>query len=652
MAVAAGVATVLGCLLAFWLPGTAVLRAARFGWLASLGLAPAVGAGALGIASTLCAAWGVRWGLGPAAVATGVLVAVVIVTGRVRRRPQPAGAGASVAPVRPVGSARDVAAGHGRLVLVLAVAAAVTALLLPVVIGMDGPGRAQNAWDALFHLLAVQTARADGVVSPHLLSVLSAPEGASGFYPHAWHAVASMVPTWAGTSATANISAFVPTAAAAVLGTASLARAVFPDRPDVTPVAAVLTASGLAGPLAVALQPGLIPNAFGLSLVPGVLALVVVSARAGRPDLSGLVCLAVAVCGTALSHPGAVLGLLVLSVPWAVGWLRRTVPAAHPRLRVPLVTVAVAVVVAGAALIASHPAARVVTALRADASVEPLALLGRLVTGDLGQWPSHPVVPTLLGALAAAALVRRRRLALPAAAVIATALYAAASSDRLAALTGLWYGEPRRLGPLVGLLVAVLAAYGVSELARVVRSHPGPLGSSALARGLPALLCAVCFVPGVVSLAGLADDTFSPATPVEPSPFDRVPYLVEGEDELLGRLAVSLDEDALLLGSSFSGSGHLHALYGQRVIQPYHTTTLPEQASYVSEHLGALTTDPTVCEAVRELGAAYVYVDPYPLHSTYWTTVYPASFTEHAPPGVDVVDRAGDVTVYSLASCF
>ena len=633
--------TLVLCVGIFWVPGLVVGHASGLRGARLVAIAPAVGAGVLGAASILCGVASLGWTVLHAAVATAATASALVV---LRRRD----AGPPVAS-RPMLS-------RGVLVLGGAVGIGVLGQVVPVVIAMGRPDRVLNAWDALFHLSAVQAARAEGLVTPMSLSELAAPgEARVNFYPHAWHAVTALVPQWSGPVVVVNVAAIVPVVVATVVGVVALARVLFPDAPEVAPVAAVLTASGLAVPLAIALQPGLIPNAFALSLVPGVLACVI---DARRAQTSARAALGLAALGVTFAHPNAGLALLVLSMPWVLpvlapvvlqltkGWRGRGVLA-----------IALAVVLAVLVLVLASPTARVVADIHQKPPQGAGELAARLATGNLGEWTSYAIVPTLLAALGAVVAFRKRRgRALVVAVLVAVALYASAASpfDAVSRLTGLWYTETRRIAPLVGMLVVLLAAFGTVWLARTAATKaklPAQMSEVGARRTLGILVLAFAVGLAPATLRALADDSFSQAVPEEPQAFDRVPYLSEAEEDMIRSLGGTLDPDALLLGSSFSGAGHLAALTGQRVNQPYHSTSLGPREVYVSEHLADLGVDSRVCENVRALGARAVYVDPHALHSTYWREAVPADFATAPRHGV-VLASAGDVAIYSLDACY
>lgn len=649
----------LACLAVFWLPGWLILTAARVRGLLALALAPAVGAGVLGLSSWLCLPAGVAWGPVPAALGTALFAgtAHLLYQERRRRDREPSRQGG-----RPSLSARrtDSVRSWNRWGLPVALGVAVAAQVVPVAIGMVRPNRVQNAWDALFHLSAIQSALAEGRVDPSWLALLAAPDRTASFYPHAWHAAASLVPQWAGPLVSLNVATVLPCAVATAIGAAALARELFPAIRHLPALTALVTGMGIPVPLSIALQPGLVPNAFALSLVPGALAAVVRLTRSSDARALELWLVAgLAAAGVGLAHPGALIGLSLVALPWvavrAWPWIRSGLRSGWGRARV---LGAAGALLGAVVLVAANPTSRLVASINHKPPQTANELAMRLLTGNLGEWMSYPIVPVFLGVLACVSLARRPGSRRPVVAFVLTvAAYCAAASSFaiLSSLTALWYSEERRVAPLVGVLLAPLAAYGLVVVTRAAVRHVtvppriGETGAHVLVAGTVVVLC---LVPGVESTTDLAWDTYTQEVAEDPEPFDRVPYLSPAEEQLLTRLPALVGPDDLVLGSSLSGAGHLAALSGGRVVQPYHTTLLSADALYVSEHLPELGDDPRVCEAVRDLGARYVYVDPHPLHSTYWHSAGYGSFTDPPPAGTEVVDRAGDVVVYSLEQCY
>lgn len=639
-----------GLVLAVTAAGGAVLVAAGPRGRRAASAAPAVGTGVVALAAVAGTAAGTPWGLLPVALVTAACAGAAALAALPGRRARTADAPATTA------RARD------RVLAAAAVTAGSVLLVVPTAVAAGRPDRVQNAWDALFHLAALDLLRAGDAVDVRAVSELAAP-GRDVSYPFAWHAVAALTPRGVDPVTAANVAALVPVVVLGVAGTVALARVLFPARPHVAPVAAVLTAAAVGAPLAIAVQPGLVPYAYGLALVPGTLAWLL---RLGRPTAADLVPAALAAAGICLSHPSALVTLLLIAAPWAVvsavRWQRAAgarTPTGQRRLLV-LVAAGGAVLAApGLAMaLSSTGTAVATTAARTQDPVPAGELARRLLTGDLGQWPVAGVAVVVLAVTGAVVLVRRReQRALVAAAALAVVAYAAAVSPwpAVSSLTAFWYTETRRVAPLVGLAAALLAARGVVAVAGWVRARArrrlAARGATVVAVACGVALVAAGVVPGVRAVHGTAADTFAQDVPDDPSPMTRVPYLTADEERMVARLAGRLGPGDVLLGSSFSGAGHLAVLSGARAVLPYHMTPHGPDVTTVSRRLADLGTDPAVCAAVRRLGATHVYVDPHPLHSTYWTTAYPATFTATPGPAARLVDAGGTASVHSLEAC-
>lgn len=639
-----------------WAPGWLVLRAAGFGTRGILPLAPAVSMGVIGLAAVGSSSIGVRWTFLPLTVAT-ALVATAAAVMR-RRTPRADGVESQRAGRRTANELSDAAGGvtsrRWSGTEVAAAVAGVGLLLVPVARAMERPDRVQNAWDALFHLAGVQAFLRAGVADPSILGRLADPTNGVT-YPFGWHAFAALVPGGLADPLTIiSVAAFVPCSVALVIGTMALTHAVLPEVRWAPHLAALLTGSGVAIPLALALHPGLIPNAYGLSLVPGVLAWLI------RPSVSGRAAalpLLLAAGGIAIVHPGALLGLCLLALPWLVciaacqlkdnGW--RT-PATQYRLIAVGVPLLVALWTLG-----THPTALKVVHIQQESPVPFAELARRLVTGDLGEWPAHPVLVVACAAIGAAAMVRRPGgKTLVAAALIIGVAYccAAAPIEGMASLTRLWFSETRRLAPLVGLTTVPLAALGITVVAQAAgRAARTPGAARIVAGGLGIGGLAVAVLPGPSTTYGLAHLTFDQEIVELPDGSERSPYLTESEEDMLIRLASWLDPDDLVLGSSRSGLGHLAALTGQRVDSPYHSA-IDSTAFWIGARLPSLGIDPQVCEVVRSIGARYAYVDNHPLAWPTWSAPRLASFTSDPPASVPPVDEADSAAFYSLELCY
>ncbi len=656
--------TVVATALVFWLPGAAVLGALGLRGLRLAALAPATGAGLLAVGASVAGPLGVPWVPWTAAALTVLAASLTAAAHRLSRHGVAAAPSGGSAPSRPLDR-------RGRRWLVAVVIGSVAAQLVPVAIGMGRPDRVQNAWDALFHLRAVVEAREAARIDPFWAGRLVDPSGGTLVYPSGWHALAMLVPA-ADPRVTVTICAIVPCVVAYALGVALLAREVSGSR-LATILAPLMTAAGVAGPLPIALQPGLIPNAFALALVPAVVSVAVRTWRvqaarsvSNRPSRMGdVVAAGAGLLGITLVHPGAAAGAVVLASPWVAvvgvraartGWRQ----GRHAPVGLTVVVASMAVVGALAAL--SVSTAPLVVGAADNGPPVPLAVvLRRIVTGDLAEYPVYPILPMIF-ALGCCWVAWRRRargtsdhlLMLAAALVVVVYVAAASGGAAGSAVTIVWYSEARRIAPLVGVCLSVLSASGLALGAHLAAGRvtlPQGWSHARAAAVLTVGVIALALVPGLSAAYRLADDTFSQDVPARPRPDDRLPYLTVDEEHLIDRLANTLDPSELLLGSSLAGPGHLAALTGQRVVQTYHTEQLERSSIYVSTYLGRLADDPRVCEAVRTLDARYVWVDPYPLHPRYSRFAPSDDFTRY-PTELAPIDSAGTTAVYDLSGCY
>jgi len=644
-----------GLVLAVLGSGTAVLLAAGARLRDAASAAPAVGTGVVALTAVAAGGLGLPWGVLPVVVGTvACAAAAAVLAGRVRRR------GPVTAPPVAEPSPAPVAPRTARLTTAAAVLVGSLLSLVPLAVAMGRPDRVQNAWDALFHLAAVDLLRTGATVDLRAVSDLASPVDPVT-YPYAWHVVAALAPGGVDPLTAVNVAALVPVVVFGVGGMAALGRSLFPTTPHVGPVTAVLSAAALGAPLAIAIQPGLIPNAYGLALVPGVLAWIV---RSERVTTAALVPAALAVAGIGLSHPGALLGLALLAAPWvaarAARWLLEPgIRSETGQRRLLVLSGAVLCAVLAVVLVVGSGTGAAVGGTRVKDPLTAGEVARRLLTGDLGEWPAQPLVVVALAVVGTVVLVvRRQQPTLLAATLLTVAAYVSAASPwpHVSSWTALWYTETRRIAPLVGLTATVVAAYGLVAVARWVRDGarrrlPGAV-PHVLATSCAVALIAVCVVTGVRATHGVASDAFSQDVVEDAPPLSRTPYLTVGEEEMVARLGDVLGPEDLVLGSSFSGAGHLAVLAGTRAVVPYHMTPLGDDAALVDARAGDLGRDPAVCAAVRRIGATHLYVDPHPLHSTYWTREHATGFTTPPGPATRLVDRGGSASLHSLDGCY
>ena len=647
MSIAIALAQMAAAVAVFWLPGLALLWAigAR-GKLRAVALAPAVTVG-LFAACSMAASWaGVRWTLLLATGCVAVIAGVAATLRRWRSR------GDEVRPIQLRGAIRA-------NWLLVVVAAVVVLLQLGVVLqALFVRDRLPNTWDSTFHFNALQYVRLVGVVDPVTFGSLVDSTGGTALYPSGWHAVAGLVPVWLGTTTAMAAVSYVPVAIAWTLGLATLAREAVPRKGVAVPaLAAGMALCGLATPLWVTLRYGMMPNAMGIALIPGTAAVFVAAVRERNPSRrrATWAALALAGFGVGACHPGALAGLVLVVLPWCgsavVAWWR----GAHPRWRVVGATSLVAFLAALAAFVARDGLVSIVRKSASEGGPMRLvtAVTG-LVTGQTAQSLTYALIPVLLALVAMGIRLRRHEDLRPVVAwalIAAVYLLAVTSVGWADALTGLFYGEGRRIGPVLAVWTSVLAAEGLARLSSAVVGRvevPARLGATGSTALLAGVVLVVCAVPSLVTWRGVAATVYT--TDISPTRDDQTPnpYFTVGELAMAHRLPQELPAGSRVLGSGFSGVSHLYGLVGIDVLPFYLRPPADLQAAVA--HFADLESDPTICATLRAHGVTHIYVDPFLAKGL----TYPyerVAFSELPAAGLKLVDTGGTAAVYQVTAC-
>ena len=189
------------------------------------------------------------------------------------------------------------------------------------------------------------------------------------------------------------------------------------------------------------------------------------------------------------------------------------------------------------------------------------------------------------------------------AAVVLTLLAAGPEDNPLRVLAGFWYTQASRLNQLVLIPAIMLAAGGGAWLAsRVARKVGVPVQVGA----------AVLVVLVVVLTSGLR---WTSQVQVMASTYTTYPIawgtMLEPEEiEMIDRAGEVLPEDAVVLGEPVAGSPYLLHRAGVQVVFPQ-LSPIPDspERRILEQRFDQWRTDPSVCEAVRELGVTHVYAD-------------------------------------------
>ncbi len=644
-----GVAQALLAVALFWLPGITLLVAAGFsGWLRISAVAPAATTAVFALGSMAAAKVGVRWNL-PVAV---VLTAVVAVTvWLLRRRFRPAQDAAGARPDHPPAALR------AQWALASLIGASVLLQLAPVRRAILARTQIPNATDPLFHLTALQYVREFGVADPVTMGSLVDQAGGTAFYPAAWHAVAALVPVLLDATSVMAASSYVVVALAWTAGLAALTREVAtPTVPHAPALAAVMATSGLAAPVAMALQPGILPNAVAIAIVPGVAAVTISALRGPAHGTRGRTWAVVALCsfGLAACHPNGLVGLALATLPWVWSAVRRWWSGASRRARNGALG-SLAVIAVGAWIFVTRNG--LVGAVRSLRSEDPHsvgdALVGLLV-GRTAESFTYALVPMALAIGGAVWRVRRRGDVRPVVTWIALGglyMLAATAVSWATPLTGLFYTEGRRVAPFVAIWTVVLAADALARVSTWLVSRvrvPARLGVRGAAALVSAVLLAISAYVPFLTLRSLESKVYTQLLFVPVQPGTLVPFFTPNELLLAARLGTDLPDDAVVFGSGHSGSSHLYGLVGVDVVPFYSSIT--QNLAYAADHIADLGSDPGVCEAFVGEGITHIYVDPYLMKGDFWPNrVVP--FMDLPDEGLRLIDEGGAAKVYEVTGC-
>lgn len=625
-------ASALVVLAAACLPAALVLRILGADRLVVLGLSPALGAAGAGVAAILAARAGVPWSLLPHLALFAVLAGAALVLRRLGLRlPAPATEtdGSPCTPSRSLLGAVPWAPAW------LAGAAAVS--LVPIALAFGTADRVLERWDTLYHLSALRRIRDTGDGSSLHLGALSNTAQRPVPYPAAFHDLASLMPG-APLPVLLNAAACVLAVVPWVVGIAVLARVLFPQHrwgPFAAAAAALLAP---AAPVDEWVHLSPIPNLVGFAMLPGLLASAVLLWRGTTDPVPGTVpptavdgdgarlrprpsrgarpasaVLAAAVVGfgwlgLALLQPNcAVMALLLLAVMTAGTALSRVRHA-------PWLLLVPALLLLPVALLTWTPLAAMVTSFQGGLVVPWWQGVGEIALGLLTVWPM--ALGVVIAALWWPGLVSSwrpgTRWVVVAWAIVAV-LYLDAAIDAVWNLSILFYRGQDRLSLPLTMLGCVLVVPGLAAWGRALgaRLHDG--------RRPTALTGALVIVAAIVAGASVPSRLDHARLNAELEHPGRARFLQADEIAAWERVEPSMDHDAVILASPFSGAAQLGAIHDQPVRFPVAGMSTSAEDRALLAAAGTAASDPASCRALREAGIGYVYQEtrPYQFYPGY-----------------------------------
>lgn len=636
------------------LPGWALALALGRRGLRSVTLAPALSLGLWTLAALVVDRLGLRWGVLPLVVVCAVLAAGVLL---LRRR---------VAPLDDPALADD-ADRWASPTLLAGAAGSVLAVALwsrHLKNVLMSPDAISQTFDNVFHLNVIRFIAETGDPGPWLPRGLDPAASSTIFYPTAWHQLAALAlpATEASVAHASNATLWVVVALFWPLSALELTLALGVRSPGVVASVGVLSASFSAYPFLMMDWGVLYPNLLSYAAIPSLIA--VLGPRLARgPGGGPLVLPAVAgsllLIGVAVAHPnGALLAFALLLPAILLGIVPavRDLRLSEARFRAALWCGAAALTLGLGVLVWNwaRPSNRPWAPLMDTASAVGQALLANPIIGQPA-W--------LIAFLTVAGLVTFRAprhawfLGTTAIAVALWVVSASAPEGRVREfLTGIWYSDSYRLGPVLALVALPFAALALERAAAAV--GPGRAGwlasrgaSIALAVALPLLIVAgtqwSASVTHAVRHTATAYDAADPVCVAG----DVTCLLTQDERALLEELPRLTPPDAVILAEPLNGSTLAYALADRRVLRPYIGLQPTPEEDFLLGHLStAPADDPQLCQALTATGVTHVL-------DFGATTVHTGSI-EHpgfqglqGSPVVRVLAQDGQAALYEVTAC-
>ena len=577
-------------------------------------LAPGFSVTVIAVSALLADFAGIPWSVWPVVLGTFLCMVAVWLIFRGWRTTWPSGFRRRSPTAR-----RWPAAWRGVLPVAAAVILAAVAVGSRLIGAFGAPEAFSQTFDNVFHLNAIRYILDTGSGSALTVGAMTG----GGFYPTAWHDVASLTVQLTGLPIPVAVNLVNVCIGALVwpLSCIFLARVVQGPTLAATWVAAVLSAAFGAFPLLMVDFGVLYPNYLGISLLPAALALGLqalgLGAAPGERVSLSLTSLVLMLPGLALAHPSSIMALLALVAPAVLfrWWLslresvrRRGVSFGSVGVHTLVLLVSVfAAVLLWTTVRPPEEAAfwgAVEGPYRAAFEVITSSAIGRpvswavmlLVLAGLVYLVRKPGMWWLLGVYAVAGLLF----------VVAASFQSGRLRDFV---TGIWYNDPPRLAALLPVAILPVAVVGAVELwkwgkTRALRSgRESPSERRRLVlQGVGAGLIAVLLFSTQQGNVAAAQTAAAKMYRVEASS----PLVSSDELALLGRLDNHVPPGAVIIGNPWNGSSLAYALADRKALQPHILGAFPPGAQLLYDRLRDASTDPAVCDAVRELNVGFV----------------------------------------------
>lgn len=623
------------------IPGLLISFVLGFRGMIAVALAAPAGVTVIVLAALGAPFVGLTWGVIPVLVVTAIIALVAAVLRFFLWR-SPSDRPSSLRTSRPA---------------LLALIGAVVVVVVQLLLVIGGPQNISQTFDNIFHLNAIRYALDTGSVSPLTIgSMTSAPTGGLPFYPSGWHAVATLVVQTTGVS--------IPIASNAVmiffavfawpLSSLVLVRSLFGSATAVLVTAAAVSVALPAFPLLLIEYGVLFPYMMSLSMIGVPLALIVDAFRRDGWSLRWpfIVAALGSLPGIVIAHPGGFVALLVFAtVVLGVFWVRFLFSevARQRKLVSSLWALAYAVGALAFWYVLRPPAA----ARTWEPNETVGQAIGEVLTVSVWAAPLNIVVAALV--LVGAFIAVRRRSSTD---WIALGLLAAAALLYIVVsglpymlprdiLTGAWYNNAPRLAAILPIAWVPLAAIGGARLWEILTAAlarvPKPRARSAAAAAIALVVLIV--VPQLGSMRQAVASARGAFAVTEASPL-----LTSDELALIERLDDEVPEDAVIMGSPWTGTALAYALADRAVVMPHTLMDITKDMSTVLDGLDTARPGSPVCEAMERLGIDYV-LDFGTQEINGGEHVYKGLDRLASSSAVSEVDAVGDAVLYEVVVC-
>lgn len=574
------------------------------------------------------------------------------------------------------------------LILALYLLVAFVVALVFFVKPLDGANSFVQLYDNAWHMNIIKKFVATGdfstLHSGNIVDTLG-----STFYPTGWHSLVALVASLTNFSIPLSLNAVNCLIIAVVFpsGMYLLASKVFSHKQELIACAAITVPMFTAFPWYFFVFGPLYSNLLSFGALPVLIALGLVMVDATTPLHTRIVSIVlwfVALIGVAVTQPNAVFTMGVLVAPYLFAQLPQFIKGEGKKRNYRIAGAAVGLLVAiGVVWIALYKAPfmqRTVTWKWPAFESKKQALFDVVFIGFDGTPATY-----LLGCLVLLGLgytlVHREFLWMSVAYAIMCFMYWISSSTegRLKnVLTGFWYHDQFRLAASTVFYGVMLAALGIylcrSALLRVFKQFGDSKRGTVVRRAvmtiaLVALLVGVYFPVHLTFRGQLVRTPFGTVTELNDrwnDLHDSRPYTLQ-EEKFVEKAAKLIPENALVLNQPYDGSAYAYALNGINVYyKAWEGNWMGLRTAEnwaLSRKLNLLTTDRSVQEAVKKVGAHYLLIldrsdyQPMPdnpdgrTNAYVWYNVHTwhgIDSVKDTTPGFEVLLKQGDMRLYRI----